>query len=163
MIAVNFFFTIINCHYQFFSHEEFLLFASFFPLYCQASRRCGPPRHLPPSRSGALPRRPPVALLFLLLHPDQTCSLYFLLHSGTLFLEVIFIGSATGLCHLTRFSGKVSAALKCSFPSLWLTEVSRVLHLLAVPQAGLASWACLRCKCTGPSSQKGLRLGFDAL
>lgn len=31
MIAVTFFFTIINCHDQLFSHEEFLLFASFFP------------------------------------------------------------------------------------------------------------------------------------
>lgn len=110
--------------------------------------------HRPPFRSSALPRQPPVASRSFSCTEVRLVLNVSSLRVGSSFRRwfssALLPACATWLASLARFL-------------LLSAEISRVLHLLAVLQAGLASWACLWCKCTGPSSQKGLRLGFDAL
>lgn len=92
------------------------------------------------------------------LHQDQTCSQYLHTQSGKLFLEQIFICFAAGLCHLTLFSVKVSAAFRCSFLSLgikWSFQKCSI-SWLCYRQDKLASWARYQCSCTRPNFQKGL-------
>lgn len=129
----------------------------FFPLNHEALGKCDPPppSYHPPSGNGAHTR-----WLSLVLWTFQP-SLSFLLY---LSIRLVFSISTLRMeSSFWRWSSSVLMPpdsllwpdFRCLFPPCVLIEVTSMFHLLVMPEAGLASWACCHAFPHGPVLRRG--------